>query len=57
MPWVISMPLLAYRLLMLAWALWIAAALLRWLRWGWQSFCSGGTWRRLRPLKSTAAGS
>jgi hypothetical protein len=57
MPWVISMPLLAYRLLMLAWALWIAAALLRWLRWGWESFCSGGIWRRLRPRKSAAAGS
>jgi len=32
--WVISVPLLVYRLAMLAWALWLALALLRWLRWG-----------------------
>ncbi|MFN8640476.1 MAG: hypothetical protein U0802_01985 [Candidatus Binatia bacterium] len=46
--WVISTPLLVYRLLMLAWALWIAAALLRWLRWGWERFGSGGYWRGRR---------
>ena len=43
--WVISVPLLVYRLLMLAWALWIAQALLRWLRWGWDAFGTGGYWR------------
>lgn len=46
--WVVSTPLLVYRLLMLAWALWLAEALLRWLRWAWDSFAAGGTWRRLR---------
>ena len=46
--WIISTPLLVYRLLMLAWALWLAQALLRWLRWGWESFGSGGFWRPLR---------
>lgn len=45
---VLSVPLLVYRLLMLAWALWLAAALLRWLAWGWECFSSGGVWRRLR---------
>ncbi len=44
---VLSLPLLAYRLLMLAWALWLAFALLRWLRWGWDCFTRGGMWRRL----------
>jgi len=34
-----------YRLLMLAWALWLAASLIRWLRLGWQSFGSGGFFR------------
>ncbi|MCT7654167.1 hypothetical protein MBH78_03925 [Oceanimonas sp. NS1] len=34
--WVLSVPLLVYRLLMLGWALWLAFALLGWLRWGWQ---------------------
>jgi hypothetical protein len=45
-PWVISVPLLVYRGVMLAWALWLAAALVRWLRWGWTCFAAGGTWKR-----------
>lgn len=53
--WIISTPLLVYRLLMLAWALWIAAALLRWLRWGWDSFGAGGYWRSPRRAKTPAA--
>ena len=44
--WMISVPLLVYRGAMLAWALWIAFALLRWLRWGWASFTTGGLWRK-----------
>jgi hypothetical protein len=46
--WVISVPLTIYRLAMLAWALWLAQALLRWLRWGWSCFSAGGLWRPLR---------
>ncbi len=38
-----------YRLLMLAWALWLAASLLRWLAWGWKQFCAGGCWKRAEP--------
>ncbi|HEX4963397.1 MAG TPA: hypothetical protein VF173_21385 [Thermoanaerobaculia bacterium] len=44
--WTVSVPLLVYRLAMLAWALWLAVALLRWLRWGWESFTTGGGWRK-----------
>ncbi len=44
--WVLSVPLLIYRLAMLAWALWIAIALLSWLRWAWGSVTTGGGWRR-----------
>jgi len=47
--WVVSVPLLVYRFAMLAWALWLAVALLRWLRWGWDSFSSGGAWRHGPP--------
>lgn len=43
--WVFSVPLLVYRAAMLAWALWLALALLRWLRWGWESLNMGGGWR------------
>ena len=45
--WTLSLPLLAYRLLMLAWALWLAFALLNWLRWAWAVFSRDGLWRRL----------
>jgi hypothetical protein len=46
--WVLSVPLLVYRIAMLAWALWLAQALLRWLRWGWECFTHGELWRPLR---------
>lgn len=44
---VYSVPLFVYRAAMLAWASWLASALLRWLRWGWESFSEGGLWRPL----------
>jgi hypothetical protein len=44
-PWVLSLPLVLYRLAMLAWALWLAQALLRRLKWGWGCFSEGGLWR------------
>jgi len=53
--WVISAPLLVYRGLMLAWALWLALALLQWLSWGWSCFSAGGVWRPLRRHTSTEA--
>jgi hypothetical protein len=52
--WVLSAPLLAYRLVMLSWALWLAFALLRWLRWGWQNFSRDGLW--IKPEKPAAEG-
>jgi hypothetical protein len=45
--WILSVPLLVYRLLMLAWALWLAMSLLRWLHWGWQCFSTTAIWRHL----------
>jgi hypothetical protein len=48
--WELSFPLLAYRLLMLAWALWLAFALLGWLRWGWNTMNQGGLWQAI-PAK------
>ena len=45
-PYVLSVPMLAYRGAMLAWALWLAVSLLRWLRWGWLNFSDGGFWKR-----------
>lgn len=42
----VSVPLMVYRLLMLAWSLWLAVALLDWLKWGWSCFASNGLWRK-----------
>lgn len=44
-PWVLSVPLLVYRILMLLWALWLAFSLINWLRMGWKNFGEGGLWR------------
>ena len=45
-PGLLSISIWWYRFFMLAWALWLAASLIRWLRTGWQSFSSGGFFRR-----------
>jgi hypothetical protein len=52
--WVVSVPMMVYRLLMLAWALWLAYALLKWLRWAWECFSDHGYWRRLDLWKRPA---
>ncbi len=44
---VLSAPLWLYRLMMLGWSLWLAFALLRWLRFGWESFSTNGCWRKV----------
>jgi len=44
-PEVVSVPMWIYRALMFAWALWIVVALLRWLRWAWSAWKTGGIWR------------
>ncbi len=46
LPSVVSVSVWFYRLLMLAWALWLAAALIRWLTWAWTQFSQGGCWKR-----------
>ena len=53
-PWVVSVPLLAYRLVMLAWSLWLAIAVIRWARWIWACFSEHGLWRALRSPKRVA---
>ncbi len=41
----ITAPLWVYKALILAWALWLSFALLRWLPWVWRCFSSDGYWR------------
>ncbi len=47
----ISVPLMVYRLLMLAWSLWLAVSLLNWLKWGWTCFSSNGLWHKSAAKK------
>jgi hypothetical protein len=42
--WLVSIPMLAYRLAMLAWALWISLTLLRLLQWGWKIMSEPKLW-------------
>ncbi|REJ95999.1 MAG: hypothetical protein DWQ35_05425 [Planctomycetota bacterium] len=53
-PSIVSVSVWYYRLLMLAWALWLAVALLRWLTWGWKQFSRGGLWKDLGPARAAA---
>lgn len=46
---VVSAPMTIYRILMLVWSLWLAAALLGWLKWGWKGFISGGVRHKKTP--------
>jgi len=50
-PWVLSVPLLAYRILMLLWALWLAVSVLNWLKWAYHSWSCGEMWRKI-PWRS-----
>lgn len=52
---VVSVPILFYRVLMLAWALWLALAVLNWLRWAWDCFGTGGFWHPWRKSKPATA--
>ena len=48
-PTVISLPVVAFRVMNLFWALWLAGSLLGWLKWGWSAFGSGGLWAKAPP--------
>lgn len=41
-PLVVSVSIWWYRLFVLAWALWLATAFIRWSKWGWTQFSAGG---------------
>ena len=53
--WVFSLPLWAYRVLMLGWALWLALAVVRYARWAWTCFSTDRLWGPWR-LRTAPAG-
>lgn len=46
-PGVFSLSMFTYRVTMLLWALWLAASMIRWLRWGWNAYSSGRLWEKV----------
>ncbi len=54
---VVSTPLWLYRLLMLAWSLWLALSLLGWLKWCWKCYTHGGGWDRKQNESACEANS
>ncbi|MBI1362864.1 MAG: hypothetical protein GC134_02675 [Proteobacteria bacterium] len=49
--WALTLPVMAYRVLMMVWALWVALLLLRLMRWSWQSFSTGGYWKKAKQTQ------
>lgn len=52
--WVISLPMWAYRVAMLLWALWLAFALMRWLPWAWQQLGKQRMWAQKNEIGKAA---
>lgn len=50
-PTLMTLPLWAWRIVMLAWSLWLAASLVRWVPWAWQAWSDGGVMRRRTPAE------
>ncbi|MCK4704218.1 MAG: hypothetical protein KAT90_01945, partial [Gammaproteobacteria bacterium] len=42
---IISVPVFVYRLMMLAWSIWLAFALIKWAQWGWGNFTKQEYWK------------
>lgn len=51
----ISLPLWIYKLAILAWSMWLANALIGWLRWAFASLGQGGWWRPIFRRKAVPA--
>ncbi len=52
--WVVSLPTWVYRVAMWAWSLWLAFALVRWVRMAWRSMVVPGYWNRPEPQEPSA---
>jgi hypothetical protein len=52
---VLSVSLWVYKIAMLAWALWLANALIGWLRWGFDAWTHDGYWRKREPKPGVAS--
>jgi len=53
-PSILSVPMWIYRALFFAWASWMAFALVRWLRWAFNAWKTGGLWRSPSETRDVA---
>jgi len=54
-PTLISVPMWVFNVLMLVWAIWIAASLVQWLKWAFGAWTSQGFWRGKVVVPGAAA--
>ena len=54
--WVFSIPMLAYRLTMLAWALWISLGVVKMVKWGWEKYTTPVIWYNIPRKKRKKPG-
>ncbi|VAW61809.1 hypothetical protein MNBD_GAMMA10-2199 [hydrothermal vent metagenome] len=52
---IISVPVYIYRLLMLAWSIWLAFSVIKWAQWGWSNYTHTEYWRNKPPFKPKKA--
>jgi hypothetical protein len=52
-PSVISLPKIAYNIMILIWALWLVLYLIKWLKWSWDCFIKGGIWKKIEKKRKT----
>jgi hypothetical protein len=45
-PYAVVLPMWGFHVIMLLWSLWLAFALINWLKWGWNAFGEGGLWKK-----------
>jgi hypothetical protein len=53
-PWVLSLPRRVWQGILLAWSLWLAWSLVKWMPWAWRCWSTGGIWSRIRKEKRPA---
>jgi hypothetical protein len=52
-PSVISLPKIVYNIMVLIWALWLVLYLIKWLKWSWDCFTTGGIWKKIEKKRKT----
>jgi hypothetical protein len=54
-PWMMTLPVWVFHLLMLVWSLWLAWSLLGWLKWAWQCLGRDGGWKKVTLCRRVTA--